>query len=97
MILVKRMSPMIMLVRAAAVLHRYFDITLDSRLDPIIAEHTYLFSVVKCENEIRVSFLTQDLVRPGGSLDFPPVLLQSSQYTSCSRALPTVHAAAKVI
>lgn len=40
MILVKRMTPMIMPLRAAAVLHRYFDITLDSRLDPIIAEHT---------------------------------------------------------
>jgi hypothetical protein len=39
MILVKRMSPMIMPVRAAAVLHRYLDITLDSGLDPIIAEH----------------------------------------------------------
>jgi hypothetical protein len=39
MILVKRMTPMIMPLRAAAVPHRYFDITLDSRLDPIIAEH----------------------------------------------------------
>jgi len=38
-LLVKRMTPMIMPLRAAAVLHRYFDITLDSRLDPVIAEH----------------------------------------------------------
>ena len=45
MILVKRMSPMIMPVRAAAVLHRYFDITLDSGLDPIIAEHRYWKSI----------------------------------------------------
>jgi hypothetical protein len=44
MILIKRMTLMVMPLRAAAVLHRYFDITLDSRLDPIIAEH-------RCQND----------------------------------------------
>ena len=39
MTLARRMTPMIMPLRAATALHRYFRITLDSRLDPISAEH----------------------------------------------------------
>jgi hypothetical protein len=48
MFLVKLMPPMIMPLRAAAVPHRYFDITLDSLLDPIIAEHRLVNCCESC-------------------------------------------------
>ena len=40
MTVARRMTLMIMPLRASTALHRYFRITLDSRLDPISAEHT---------------------------------------------------------